>query len=117
MMVRAVCNVSGLAFSIQFRKLGGGGWAAERAFKRSEQEADLEYESQSLKGIYTDDTYAGCPHCGDKSFFLCRVCDLLNCLGAAVMTNDGQTAACCARCGQGGVLSGAIEELKGSREQ
>jgi hypothetical protein len=117
MMVRAICNVTGLAFSIQFRKLGGEGWVAERAFKREGHETDLRYEAQSLKGIYADHMYSGCPYCGDKSFFLCRICDLLNCLGSAVMTNDGQTVVCCARCGQGGALSGAIEELKGSQEQ
>jgi hypothetical protein len=117
MMVRAMCSVNEKAFSILFRRLGVEGWVAEKAFKRSEHEADSRYEMRSLKGIYLDETYPGCPHCGDKSFFQCLVCDLLNCLGAAVRTTDGQIAACCARCDNGGIVSGVIKELRGSREQ
>ncbi len=118
--VRAICNVSGEAFAIQFRQLGNEGWVAERARKRSQDASEPTYGFESLKGnICMDVSYSGCPYCADKSYYRCGLCNTLNCQGAAAKNEDGKIIVCCANphCDGSGELSGAIEELSGSREK
>lgn len=119
MMVRAICNVNGMPFSILFRSLGSTeaeGWIAEKAFKRTEQTAEARYQEQTLRGICIDANTYSCPYCGDNGLFRCS-CGLLNCLGAVIETTDNQTVACCAKCGSSGVVGGRGNELKGRCEQ
>jgi hypothetical protein len=106
-----------MPFSAMFRKVGQAGWAAQRAFKRTEHDSDAKYDAQSLQGVCVDVLYSGCPHCGDKRFFVCPRCAALNCLGSAVKTSDGAVVTCCGCCDLSGVVQGVITELKGSREE
>src|SRR5262249_5196720 len=116
-MVPAVCSRSSEHYTILFRALPGGGWLAEKTFKRSSGEGDRPCSLLPVRGrVYVDARYPGCPYCSSPSFFFCTQCRRVNCTSSARTVAGGRTFVTCRLCGRAGNLRGGMEEMEGGAE-
>jgi hypothetical protein len=109
-MSRAKCSWHKAEFAVFFENAGGGLWAAKRAFKRSDEGTRQQYPLKPVRlefSVHPD--YGGCPYCGNKSFFWCPDCAVLNCGGFVIPMKSGKLVAVCCQCGLGDFMGGPGE--------
>lgn len=108
-LVAARCSASKAHFGITFIETTAGYWEALETFARPGPTKG--YGPTTLPKIGVALNYAGCPHCQNRSIFLCTKCRTLNCQGSAKRQGD-RVHVDCAQCGPVGYLiTGPVENL------
>lgn len=112
MLVKARCSLRGEHFAVVFVRGSSDCWEAQSTFKITAGRAEKGYQQGSMNNVVVGAGYTGCPHCSNRSFFVCNGCKTINCLGAAKREGE-RTYIQCAGCKGGGYLEGRVEKIEG----
>jgi len=93
-VIMARCSQSKKGYGIRIEQRGKD-WVSTWAFPLDERKAAREgYSASSTSTLSAvDDTYPGCPHCGDKSIVMCA-CGKITCMGGGRGSGNYQEITC-----------------------